>query len=180
MVFLLTLSALKAQSPDGPKEREYPASLASLTAALKKLGAYQGSRLPMLEGFVQTQGMQLDRYQHPYYEFKIDLVPGGSGETLVRVKAGISAWYSEGDEKTQGYRVLQSNGRLETDLLDRLSEYLAQTKPPTVPPPHSAAPVQQGQPHRRWLHWKSKLPPPAPNASKRSAASPSSNPCYKH
>jgi hypothetical protein len=137
VMLLVTLPALNAQPPAGVKQREYPASSASLTAALQKLGAYQLSRLPILEGFVQTQGLQLDRYSRPYYEFKIDFVPGGDNRTLVRIKANISAWYSEGDGATQGYRVLQSNGRLETDLLDRLSDYLGQNNSPMAPPKSS-------------------------------------------
>jgi len=150
IMLLWTLPALNAQPPAGVKQREYPASAASLTAALQKLGAYQLSRLPILEGFVQTQGLRLDRYSRPYYEFKIDFVPGGGNGTLVRVKANISAWYSEGDGTTQGYRVLQSNGRLETDLLDRLSDYLAQNSSP-MPPPKSSLEDQIATSHAQRL-----------------------------
>ena len=150
VMLLLTLQGLKAQPPAGVKQREYPASSASLTAALQKLGAYQLSRLPILEGFVQTQGLQIDRYSRPYYEFKIDFVPGEGNRTVVRIKANISAWYSQGDETTSGYRVLQSNGRLETDLLDRLSDYLAQNNSP-MPPPKSSLEEQIATTHAQRL-----------------------------
>jgi hypothetical protein len=151
IMLLWTLPALNAQPPAGVKQREYPASSASLRAALQKLGAYQLSRLPILEGFVQTQGLQLDRYSRPYYEFKIDFVPGEGDRTLVRVRANISAWYSEGDGTTQGYRVLQSNGRLETDLFDRLSDYLAQTEPSTGTPSKNSLEEQIATVHAQRL-----------------------------
>jgi len=138
-LLVFALPSLKgSDTASAAKEREYPASTPDLKAALQKVGAYSGARLPTLEGFIQTERVQLDHYQQPYYEFKVELVPAGGGKTLVRVKANVSAWYSDPDGKNQGYRVLQSNGRLENDLLDRLGNYLAQAKPTLVAPPGSS------------------------------------------
>jgi len=114
--------------PKGPQEREYPASSATVKAALEQLGAYRGSRLPTLEGFIQTERVELDQYQRPYYEFKIELVESASGRTLVRVKANVSAWYADPKGAQSAYHSFESNGRLESDLLDRLSEYLNKHK----------------------------------------------------
>jgi hypothetical protein len=122
---LLLASALLSlgQGLKGGQEREFPVSVAAAKAALQNIGAYSGSRLPSLEGFVKLEGVHVQEYQRPYYEFKIDLVPAASGGTVVRVKANVSAWYVAPNVEP-GYRGLDSNGRLESDLLDRLSEYL--------------------------------------------------------
>jgi hypothetical protein len=129
-VWLLLLSAtLPAEEiPKGPQEREYAASSATVKAALEQLGAYRGSRLPTLEGFIQTERVELDQYQRPYYEFKVELVPSAADQTLVRVKANVSAWYADPKGAQSAYHSFESNGRLESDLLDRLSEYLNKHK----------------------------------------------------
>jgi hypothetical protein len=123
---LVLLSAIlpAEEIPKGAQEREYAASSATLKAALEQLGAYSGSRLPTLEGFIQTERIELDQYQRPYYEFKVDLLPSASDQTLVRVKANVSAWYADLKGAQSAYHSFDSNGRLESDLLDRLSEYL--------------------------------------------------------
>jgi SH3-like domain-containing protein len=105
-------------------EREFPFSVTAVDAALKQLGAYTGARLPTLDGFITTERAQLPHYQRPYYEYKIDLKIAGQGRTLVEVKAKISAWYEDPQGAQSGYQALESNGRLEADLLDRLGEYL--------------------------------------------------------
>jgi hypothetical protein len=125
---LLLSAALPAEEiPKRPQEREYAASSATVKAALEQLGAYRGSRLPTLEGFIQTERVELDQYQRPYYEFKIELVPSAD-RTLVRVKANVSAWYADPKGAQSAYHSFESNGRLESDLLDRLSEYLNKHK----------------------------------------------------
>jgi hypothetical protein len=43
----------------------------------------------------------------------------------VRVTAKLTAWYNDADASKSGYRVLQSNGRLEADVLDRIAEILS-------------------------------------------------------
>jgi len=52
------------------------------------------------------------------------VIPSLSGETSVRVTARITAWYDDPDRQKSGYQVLSSNGRLETDALDRIQEFL--------------------------------------------------------
>jgi hypothetical protein len=52
------------------------------------------------------------------------VLPGPGGGTMVRVKAKVTAWYSDPDAARSGYRVLVSNGRLESDTLDRIAEVL--------------------------------------------------------
>jgi hypothetical protein len=132
-IALVCLALLSAYLPgeEIPKtahEREYAVSSAAVKAALEQLGAYRGSRLPTLEGFIQTERLELDQYQRPYYEFKIELVPSTADQTLVRVKANVSAWYADPKGAGSAYHSFESNGRLESDLLDRLSEYLSKHK----------------------------------------------------
>jgi hypothetical protein len=56
-----------------------------------------------------------------------------SNTTIVRVAAKITAWYADRDPTKSGYQVLPSNGRLELDLLDRLSDKLGGKPPISVP-----------------------------------------------
>jgi hypothetical protein len=92
--------------------------------ALKEMQAYAGQKLPVVDGFVATGDQPLDRFERAFYQFSIDLLPSGSGGTIVRVIAKITAWYADPDPSKSGYQVLPSNGRLELDLLDRLREKL--------------------------------------------------------
>jgi hypothetical protein len=105
-----------------PYARTLQHSQADVETALKDLRAYSGQKLPTVEGFVGTTDQPLDRYQRAFYQFSIDLFPNTASATIVRVTAKITAWYSDPDPAKSGYQVLLSNGRLEMDLLDRLSE----------------------------------------------------------
>jgi len=136
---LLTMSVVWAQSAPGKLEREYPFPLGTIENALHQMGAYIGGRLPQLDGFIYTERAQLPHYEHPYYEYKIDLVPESTQKTLVRVRANISAWYEDPETKEAGYEALTSNGRLETDLLDRLNEYFDKNKAKIVTDPDTLA-----------------------------------------
>jgi hypothetical protein len=105
-----------------PYARTFQHSQADVEAALKELQAYSGQKLPIVEGFVGTTDQPLDRFQRAFYQFSIDLFPNTASATIVRVTAKITAWYADPDPAKSGYQVLPSNGRLEMDLLDRLSE----------------------------------------------------------
>jgi len=113
-----------AQTMRGAVERELPFPLPTVKAALENLGAFTGSRLPSLEGFADISRLNLNDYQRPYYEYKIELEPEGEKKVIVRVRANVSAWYTGPDLPEPEYRSLESNGHLENDLLDRLSDYL--------------------------------------------------------
>ena len=103
---------------------QFPFPVPPVKAALENIGAYSGSRLPSLEGFANLDRVNVKDYQQPYYEFKIQLDPKAPHQTIVQVKANVSAWYTGPDAPQPGYRAVESNGRLENDLLDRLDEYL--------------------------------------------------------
>jgi hypothetical protein len=118
-------SVAAAQESEKTAQREFPFSQSSVEAALRQLGAYAGARLPTLEGFIRTEGAQLPSYQRAYYEYKIELVPQAADRTLVRIKANVSAWYEDPQGRQSGYQTFESNGRLESDLFDRLNDFLS-------------------------------------------------------
>jgi hypothetical protein len=105
-----------------PYAKTFQHSQGDVEAALKDLQAYSGQKLPIVEGFVGATDQPLGRYQRAFYQFSIDLFPNTASATIVRVTAKITAWYADPDPAKSGYQVLPSNGRLEMDLLDRLSE----------------------------------------------------------
>jgi len=116
---LLTASVL---SQAVPYARVFPKSAEEVETALKELQAYSGEKLPIVDGFVITGDKPLSQYERAFYQFSIDLLPGQTGGTIVRLTAKITAWYVDPAPWKSGYQVLPSNGRLELDLLDRLSE----------------------------------------------------------
>jgi hypothetical protein len=88
---------------------------------LQKFG---GGKLPMVDGFVTSAVTELDRYDRPYYQYRVHLQSADDNSTLISVEAKISAWYADPDPARAEYRALPSNGRLESVLLDRLQEAL--------------------------------------------------------
>jgi len=137
---MLTSAFLAAgEGPKDLQEREYPFPPPTVKAALQQLGAYVGGRLPALEGFIKTERVQLEYYERPYYEFKLDLVPVASDRTLVRVKANVSAWHADPRGTNSGYQAFESSGRLESDLLDRLKDFLTKNKSAIVTDPDTVA-----------------------------------------
>lgn len=116
------LGAADTHAQAMPYARTFQHPQADVEAALRELQAYSGQKLPIAEGFVGTTDQPLDRYQRAFYQFSIDLFPNTASATIVRVTAKITAWYADPDPAKSGYQVLSSNGRLEMDLLDRLSE----------------------------------------------------------
>jgi hypothetical protein len=118
------LLAVVAFAQAVPYARTYLKSKEEVDSALKEMQAYSGQKLPIVEGFVASGGKPLDQFERAFYEYSIDLLPGTSGGTIVRVSAKVTAWYADRDPAKSGYEVLSSNGRLELDLLDRLEDKL--------------------------------------------------------
>jgi hypothetical protein len=123
IAMMIVSATLLAQAPSSTQSREFPFPEASLKAALQNIGGYGGGRLPSLEGFIAGDNIHPEEYQRPYYEYKIEVVPSTAGQSKVSVTAKVSAWYASPNGEG-AYRTLESNGHLESDLLDRLSEYL--------------------------------------------------------
>jgi hypothetical protein len=110
-------------------EHQFPNSKAEVDRAIQQIQDSVGGRLPILDGFVEPGNEPLDHFARGYYQCDVLVTVLPSGGALVRVSAKITAWYSDAHSAHSGYRVLTSNGHIETDLLDRLEEVLAKKSP---------------------------------------------------
>jgi len=115
--------SLFSVAQNSPQQKIFSAPVSKVQAALKDLPGGTSGSLPVLDGFVVAGAGKLDAYRRPYYQCSVKVTAAPSGGSLVRVTAKITAWDS--DPAHSGYEVLQSNGRLESDLLDRLQDRLA-------------------------------------------------------
>ena len=133
-------------SQNSPREKIFRAPASKIQAALKNLPGGTSGSLPLLDGFVVPGARKLDAYQRPYYQCSVRITPAASGGSLVRVVAKITAW--DNDPAHSGYEVLASNGRLESDLLDRLQERLAgESNSESTKSASSATASNAGTPH---------------------------------
>ena len=105
------------------QQKVFSAPVSKVQAALKNLPGGTSGSLPVLDGFVVAGAGKLDSYRRPHYQCSVRVTPASSGSSLVVVVAKITAWNT--DPAHSGYEVLQSNGRVESDLLDRLQDRLA-------------------------------------------------------
>jgi hypothetical protein len=110
-------------------ERTVPQSKAVVEKVLKEMQVFLSGHLPALDGFAIASDRPLTRYQRAYYQATVEVSSTASGGSLVRVSAKVTAWYSDPVRSRSGYQLLTSNGRLEVDILDQLSEQLAATTP---------------------------------------------------
>lgn len=115
-------AAQEATSKNAENERVFPKPVAEVRAALKALPGGTSGRLPTLDGFVVSAPQALSSYQRPYYQCDVRVTSERSGGSLVQVTAKITAWLSSPGHS--GYEALASNGRVESDLLDRLQNAL--------------------------------------------------------
>ncbi len=123
-LLLACLLAGHAGAQAGASERTFPNQRAEVDKAIQDLHSSASGKLPILDGFVGATEQSLDRYTRGYYQFELQVKRGASGGTIVQVTAKITAWYTDPSAAKSGYQVLPSNGRLESDLLDRLEELL--------------------------------------------------------
>ena len=127
---LLSLAAA-AQVHLGPfgKQREFPSSYIDVKQALREMGAEDGAPLSALAPYVTIDPGRLSGYERPYCQYRLELVTEGEEKTLVRVVARITAEYTDPATHLSETRPLLSNGRLETELLDRLQARLQDKNP---------------------------------------------------
>ncbi len=125
--WMVILSTVMGWTQSNSSERTFPQSKAAIEKALKTMQANMAGHLPALEGFANAADHPLDRYQRGYYQASAEVVSNPSGGSLVRIKAKVTAWYSDPSSSHSGYQLLTSNGRLESDLMDQLAEQLAAT-----------------------------------------------------
>jgi hypothetical protein len=111
-----------------PYERTYRQLKSAVERALKELQPSMSGRLPVLEGFALPGDHPLNRYQRAYYQSAVQVSSTASGGSVVRVSTKVTAWYADSTPSRSGYQLLTSSGRLESDLLDQLTDLLA-TRP---------------------------------------------------
>ncbi len=148
LFLLLMLTLLVGQSltqSNSSSERTFPQSKDSIEKALRKLQPSMAGRLPALEGFVATADQLLDRYRRAYFQTSVQVSANSAKDCIVRVTTKITAWYTDPAGVHSGYRLLNSNGRLESDLLDQLSDEVA-GNPSTAPTPSSAPAAEATHP----------------------------------
>lgn len=133
---------LRAQA--GSAERVFPQSKATIEGALKSMSTTLGGRLPTLDGFAAPATRSLDQYQRGYFQANVQIAPIPSGGSLVHVTVKITAWYNDAEPTRSGYQLLKSNGRIETDLLDQLTQLLALDESAAANTPQSTPPRDSG------------------------------------
>jgi hypothetical protein len=122
-VLLAACLVARAQDADST-DRVYKHTKVEVEEALQALKAYATNRLPVLDGFVNANAATIAKLENPHYQFRIEIESQGPNQTLVAVSAKITAWAAAEDTSQPRYVVIPSNGRLEQDMLDRLSVYL--------------------------------------------------------
>ncbi len=115
----------QASPQAGPYERSFRQSKSLVEKALQELQPSMRGRLPALEGFAVPGEHPLNRYQRAYYQSAVQVSAIASGGSMVRVNTKVTAWYTDSTPSHSGYQLLTSNGRLESDLLDQLTDLLA-------------------------------------------------------
>jgi hypothetical protein len=144
---LWTLAIPLGLAQGKPAERTFPQSKAVVEAAVRQLQSSTSGRLPVLDGFAVAGEQPLDRFQKGYYQCVIQVTAAPAGGSLVRISAKITAWYNSPEAAKSGYQILPSNGRLESDLLDRLADALtAKSSSAAASSPSAAASSPSGAP----------------------------------
>lgn len=139
MVTAVQSGKAQAEPPSGPYERAYRQPKSAVEKALKELQATISGRLPALEGFALPGDHPLSRYQRAYYQSAVQVSSNPSGGSVVHVSTKVTAWYTDPIPARSGYQLLISNGRLESDLLDELTDLLATSPSATSPGESSKA-----------------------------------------
>ncbi|HTZ83984.1 MAG TPA: hypothetical protein VMB66_12375 [Candidatus Acidoferrales bacterium] len=141
---LIVPVALQAQNSG---QRVFPQSKAAVERTLKAMQGTMSGRLPVLDGFANPGEHPLDRYERGFFQAEVEVSPTANG-SVVKISVKVTAWYQDPAGSHSGYQLLQSNGRIEGDILDQLQEELAKTAPSpktttTVAelPPQKAAPA---------------------------------------
>ena len=145
---VLAFSGLLAW-PQSAVERRFPQSKTVVEKALKALQNSLAGKLPILDGFAKPGEHPLASYQRGYYQANVEILPSASGGSIVRVQAKVTAWYSDPAGSHSGYQALDSNGRLESDLLDQIAEQLASVpleRTPIVAAAKTPAPAASARP----------------------------------
>jgi hypothetical protein len=131
--FSLFLALIDASAQDRTYDRAFPQSKAALERILSQMQDSMSGRLPVLDGFTLSSDHPLSWYRSGYFQATTQVTPTSSGGSIVRVGAVVTARYFDPVSSRSEYQRLTSNGRIETDILEELSEKLAAVPPTQVP-----------------------------------------------
>jgi hypothetical protein len=106
-------------------ERTFHQPKSTVEKALKQLQTSMSGHLPTLDGFAQGGEHPLNTYQRAFFQCSTQVRSAPDGGSVVRVSAKITAWHSDANPAHAGYQLLSSNGRIESDILDQLSDQLS-------------------------------------------------------
>ena len=134
LLFLSIFAGVLWAQAAKPTQRTFSAPKPQVERALRQLAGSSGGKLPILVGFAVPGGHSLERFRQGYYEYEIAVTAINARETAVQVTAKITAWYAGEKPEESNYELLGSNGRLESDLLDRLGDALKSGESPVQPP----------------------------------------------
>jgi hypothetical protein len=127
----LTVGNASAQAK--PVARTFSNPLSEVQQVADDVKPSSSGRLPILEGFVDVGDQPLKGYERGYYVCTLQVLPAANGGATVQVTSKITAWYTDPESARSGYRELNSNGHVETDLLDRIEDALAHKASPHAP-----------------------------------------------
>lgn len=139
--------ALFARAELAGIERKFALSKSELELTLQSLPGYPGGKLPTLEGFVVLPAESLQHYQRAYYQYSADIQTLAPHQVKLALIARVTAWYADEKPSRSEYRVLESNGRLEADLMDALDAALRKRTAATSPVRPSSATTFPAPPH---------------------------------
>ncbi len=138
---LALFSAVRVHSQANPNERAFKQSKTAIEKALKSMQPAMAGRLPVLDGFARSGEHPIEHYQRGYYQATAEITSTTAGQSLVRIRTKLTAWYADPAATGSGYQLLVSNGRIEADILDQLAEKLGSVSPESAvvsggtPPP---------------------------------------------
>lgn len=128
---LVIVGSASAQAK--PVARTFSNPLSEVQQVVDDLKSSSSGRLPILEGFVDVGDQPLKGYERGYYVCTLQVLPAANGGATVQVTSKITAWFTDPESARSGYRELNSNGHVETDLLDRIEDALAHKASPHAP-----------------------------------------------
>lgn len=127
-VVLFSNSLYVAHAQVNSTERAFHLPKSAVEKALKQLQTSLSGHLPTLDGFAQPGQHPLSAYQRGFFQCTTQVREAPDGGSVVRVSAKITAWYADANPAHAGYQLLSSNGRIESDILDQLSDQLSSSR----------------------------------------------------
>lgn len=115
-------------------ERNFSEPPSVIQTRLQKMQSAMAGHLPILDGFAVPGEHPFERYQRAYFQATVQVTAAPGGKSIVRATAKVTAWYDDPARTHSGYELLRSNGRIETDILDQLTDELAAEHPPEKKP----------------------------------------------